>query len=131
MSTSQRRVSSTSNYSDNYLPETYGRPEHYRTIGQCEQMRLMVVDFLPRYAEMRKILMTIIKMEFLFDVYLLCCTLITEFSKDKNCLADPQNTTQIFFWAIIAPFFCIKLIMLNCCNSPQSVLFHVLLIWIL
>jgi hypothetical protein len=56
-------------------------------------MRLMVVEYLPRYAEMRRILMTIIKMEFLFDVYLLCCTLITEFSKDKNCLADPQNTT--------------------------------------
>lgn len=80
MSNSQRRLSQTNNYIDNYMPETYGRAEHYRTIGQCEQMRLMVVDFLPSYVEMRKILMLMIKIEILFDVYLLCCTLITEFS---------------------------------------------------
>ena len=53
-------------------------------------MRLMIVDFLPRHAQMRQILMTIVKIEFLFDVYLLCCTLITQFKYDDSCLANPQ-----------------------------------------
>lgn len=52
-------------------------------------MRLMVVDFLPSHAQMRKMLMSIVKIEFVFDVYLLCSSLITQFKYDDTCAANP------------------------------------------
>jgi hypothetical protein len=106
---------------DNYLPKTYGRQEYYRNLSTCDQMRIRLVDFLPSQPRMRQILITMVKIEIFFDVYLLVCTLTSKY-KSLDCAAHPQKSNEIYLIFVILPFFVLKLLAFNCCTSPQSVI---------
>jgi hypothetical protein len=80
-------------------------------------MRIMVIDFLPSYSKMRRVLICMTCFESIFDVYLLSCIIASKYTT-VDCPVHPQMLTEIFMAFVIAPFFIIKLIAINCCMSP-------------
>jgi hypothetical protein len=84
-------------------------------------MRISLIEFLPNNADMRMILMAFIKFEIFFDVYVMCSVLLED--KTVYCPTNPALANSIFFWGVILPCFVVKLITINCCMSPQSVVF--------
>jgi hypothetical protein len=95
-----------------------------RKISDCNQLRIQIVDFLPAQAQMRQHLIRLLKFEIFLDVYIIGSTLIAKFLYERRpfCTSGkPQKTNEIFIAGVIVPFFVVKLIALNCCTSPQSV----------
>ena len=96
-------------------------------------MRIKIVNFLPTQARMRQILITVLKFEIFLDVYIIVSTLVAKFTAQtcENGNGHPQRTNELFIAGVIIPFFVIKLLVLNCCTSPQSVVSQMFLLWIL
>lgn len=68
--------------------------------------------------------------ELFFDVYLLSSILVSKYTS-VDCPVHPQRLTEEFMAFVVAPFFVIKLIAINCCMSPQSVILQLALLWVL
>lgn len=80
---------------------------------------------------MRQILITVLKFEIFLDVYIIVSTLVARFTATPCDVGHPQRTNELFIAGVIIPFFVIKLLALNCCTSPQSVVAQLFLLWIL
>ena len=113
-----------------YLPGTNYRQQIYKDISSWDQMRINIVDFAPNGARFRQIVMFMVKLELVFNVYLIACTLTSRY-KSLDCAAHPQRSVELFILAVTLPFFIFKIIALNCCTSPQSVVLQLALFFLI
>lgn len=79
---------------------------------------------------MRQILIIMIKVELFLDAYLIVSTLCTRYVT-TDCPAHPQRQDELYLLLVVIPFFVLKLIAVNCCMSPQSVIMHIALFFVL
>ena len=89
-----------------------------------------IVEFAPDGSRFRQIVMCMIKFQLIFNVYLIACTLTSRF-KSLDCAAHPQRSVELYIVAVSLPFFILKLIAINCCTSPQSVILQMALFFLI